>query len=320
MPSNPKSVFINEVKAGLSARPRHLSSKWFYDAVGDKLFQAIMAMPEYYLTSAERDIYQSCGRDLLEAIGDYPFDLIDLGAGDGSKTRFLIDTFISAGARFTYRPVDISANAIAQLSGRVAREWPDLSYAPLNDDYFAALDQLGEPDGDTVRLILFPGANIGNFNPEEAADFLRHLRQFLNPGDLLLTGFDLRKNPATILAAYNDPAGHTAAFNLNLLRRINNELGGDFELEQWRHWEAYDPLSGAARSYIVSLAEQRVAIGALGESYSFDAWEAISVEVSQKYGKREIEALALAAGFTHLRHFTDDRVLFSDSLWKVGSK
>lgn len=277
-----------------------------------------MGMPEYYLTDAELEIYQYCGPDLLEIIGDRPFDLIELGAGDGSKTRFLIDAFISSGARFTYRPIDISANAIAELSGRVIQEWPELSFAPINGDYFAALNQLGKADSDAVRLVLFPGANIGNFNQEEAADFLRHLRQFLTPGDLLLTGFDLRKDPATILAAYNDPAGHTAAFNLNLLRRINNELGANFDLKQWRHWETYDPLSGAARSYIVSLAEQTVTIDSLGESYAFDAWEAISVEVSQKYGKREIEALAVVSGFSHVRHFTDDQVLFSDSLWRVS--
>lgn len=317
MPSNINSVFAEEVKTGLSALPRHLSSKWFYDAAGDKLFQAIMAMPEYYLTDAEREIYQSCGPDLLKAIGGRSFDLIELGAGDGSKTRFLIDAFISAGAKFTYRPVDISANAIETLTDRVKKTWPDLAYAPLNDDYFAALKRLGKPEGDAVRLVLFPGANIGNFNQEEAADFLRHLREFLNPGDLLLTGFDLRKEPTTILAAYNDPAGHTAAFNLNLLRRINNELGGNFDLNAWKHWETYDPLSGAARSYLVSEGQQTVTISALAESYDFDAWEAISVEVSQKYGQKEIEALAASAGYIHLRHFTDGRVLFSDSLWRA---
>jgi dimethylhistidine N-methyltransferase len=317
MPSNTNPAFAEEIEVGLSASPRRLSSKWFYDATGDKLFQAIMAMPEYYLTDAEREIYQICGPDLLAEIGDRPFDLIELGAGDGSKTRYLIDAFLSAGADFTYRPVDISANALDQLTGRVKQSWPDLAYAPLNGDYFAALKELGQPAEGTVRLVLFPGANIGNFNQTAAAEFLLRLRKFLNPGDLLLTGFDLRKDPATILAAYNDPAGHTAAFNLNLLRRINNELGGDFDLSNWRHWETYDPLSGAARSYIVSETEQTVTIAALGTSYAFDAWEAISVEVSQKYGTREIEALATAAGYTHLRHFTDERVLFSDSLWRV---
>ncbi|TXF90874.1 L-histidine N(alpha)-methyltransferase [Neolewinella aurantiaca] len=317
MPSKINNVFAEEVKAGLSASPRHLSSKWFYDATGDELFQAIMAMPEYYLTDAEREVYQYCGPELLENIGDRPFDLIELGAGDGSKTRYLINDFIAAGANFTYRPIDISAHAVEELSRRVAAEWPQLDYSPLIGDYFAALNNLGEPDDDAVRLVLFPGANIGNFNQAEASGFLRHLHQFLRPGDLLLTGFDLRKDPAVILAAYNDPAGHTADFNLNLLRRINNELKADFDLQQWMHWETYDPLSGAARSYLVARADQTVAIGTLGKTFHFDAWEAISVEVSQKYSRREIEALAEKSGYTHVQHFTDDRVLFSDSLWKV---
>ena len=311
------TAFAEEVLASLATRPRSLSSKWFYDARGDKLFQDIMAMPEYYLTDCEREIYQKCGPELLKAIGDRPFDLIELGAGDGSKTQHLIDRFISYGAKFTYRPIDISANAIELLGNLVAMQWPNMPYAPLNDDYFAALDRLGKSDNGMGRLVLFPGANVGNFTQEQAADFLRHLHKFLRPGDLLLTGFDLKKNPDTILAAYNDEAGHTADFNLNLLRRINNDLGGDFNLLQWRHWESYNPLTGATRSFLVSRTDQEVPIRRLTQTFQFDAWEAISVEISQKYSKREIEALAEVSGFTHVRHFLDKREWFSDSLWRV---
>lgn len=311
------SLFAEEINQGLSHRPRHLSSKWFYDAAGDQLFQSIMAMPEYYLTDAEREIYQNCGPALLSALGDRPFDLIELGAGDGSKTQYLIDHFISAGANFTYRPIDISKNAIQLLGERVAVQWPNLPFSPINDDYFAALDQLESSVKAPSRLVLFPGANIGNFTPPEAEVFLKHLRSFLQSGDLLLTGFDLKKNPAIILAAYNDAAGHTAAFNLNLLRRINRELDADFNLLQWHHWESYDPASGAARSFLVSRTAQKVTVGVLNKSYSFDAWEAISVEISQKYSKREIEALARAAGFTHLQHLQDKQKWFSDSLWSA---
>lgn len=312
------TAFAEEVLAGLNTRPRHLSSKWFYDATGDKLFQHIMAMPEYYLTNSEKEIYQQCGPELLRAIGDRPFDLIELGAGDGSKTQYLIDGFIASGAKFTYRPIDISANAIELLGDLVRVQWPNLAYAPLNGDYFAALDRLGSTSNGTGRLVLFPGANIGNFSPKEAVGFLRHLREFLRPGDLMLTGFDLKKNPDTILAAYDDPAGHTADFNLNLLRRINTELGGDFNLLQWRHWESYNPLTGAARSFLVSRTDQKVTLRSLDQTFQFDAWEAISVEISQKYSKREIESLAEDAGFTHVRHFLDKKGLFSDSLWRVG--
>lgn len=317
MSTNKTTGFVEDVLHGLNTRPRHLSSKWFYDAAGDQLFQAIMAMPEYYLTDCEREIYQSAGPELLRAIGHQPFDLIELGAGDGSKTQYLIDHFLGAGAKFTYRPIDISKNAIQLLGKMVAIQWPNLPFAPLNDDYFAALDRLGSSGRELRRLVLFPGANIGNFTPEEAVGFLRHLRQFLRPGDLLLTGFDLKKNPETILAAYNDPTGHTAAFNLNLLRRINRELGGDFNLMQWRHWESYDPASGATRSYLVSRVAQKVSIGALNKTFSFDAWEAVSVEISQKYSKREIEKLAGNAGYTHLQHLSDKRKWFVDSLWRV---
>ncbi|MFT5998454.1 MAG: L-histidine N-alpha-methyltransferase [Neolewinella sp.] len=317
MTTTATSTFAEEINQGLSTRPRHLSSKWFYDANGDKLFQAIMAMPEYYLTDSEREIYQTCGPALLEAIGNRPFDLIELGAGDGSKTQYLIDHFIEAGANFTYRPIDISANAIKILGAMVAVQWPNLPFAPINDDYFAALDRLGSSNKETRRLVLFPGANIGNFTQPEAGGFLRHLKKFLRPGDLLLTGFDLKKDPDAILAAYNDPAGHTADFNLNLLRRINRELGGDFNLTQWRHWESYDPASGATRSFLVSRSEQDITIKALDKTFSFDAWEAISVEISQKYSKREIETLAQDAGFTHQSHFQDERGWFSDSLWLV---
>jgi dimethylhistidine N-methyltransferase len=311
------STFAEEINQGFSTRPRHLSSKWFYDTNGDKLFQAIMAMPEYYLTDSEREIYQTCGPALLKAIGNRPFDLIELGAGDGSKTQYLIDHFIEAGADFIYRPIDISTNAIKILGEMVAVQWPNMPFEPLNGDYFSALTRLGSSDKKTRRLVLFPGANIGNFTQSEAAGFLHHLKQFLRPGDLLLTGFDLKKNPDTILAAYNDAAGHTADFNLNLLRRINKELGGDFNLMQWRHWESYDPVSGAARSFLVSRTKQDVTVKALDKTFSFDAWEAVSVEISQKYSKRDIEALAEEAGFTHQRHFLDKKKWFSDSLWLV---
>jgi len=314
------TTFAAEILKDLTSRPRRLSSKWFYDTSGDKIFQDIMAMPEYYLTNCEREIYKKCGPDLLKAIGGQPFDLIELGAGDGTKTEHLIDRFIAYGAKFTYRPIDISANAIELLGQMVNVQWPNLPYAPLNDDYFAALDRLGNSNKGIRRLVLFPGANVGNFPQEQAADFLRHLRGFLRPGDLLLTGFDLKKNPDVILSAYNDKTGLTADFNLNLLRRINRELGGDFNLVQWRHWESYDPQTGAARSFLVSRTNQKVTIGALDRSFRFDAWEAVGVEVSQKYSKREIEALAGASGFTHIRHFLDKKEWFADSLWRVGEQ
>lgn len=311
------SAFAADVFEGLASNPRRLSSKWFYDERGDALFQQIMGMPEYYLTDCELEIFQTAGPELLNAIGNRSFDLIELGAGDGTKTQFLIEQFLAAGANFTYRPIDISAHAIEILGNLIRRRWPTLPFKPVQDDYFSALDRLGKSQGDHLRLVLFPGANIGNFAPEEAVQFLRHLRKFLREGDLLLVGFDLKKDPAIILAAYNDPAGYTAAFNLNLLRRINEELGADFQLDQWKHWETYNPVSGATRSYLVSLADQSVRLPDYGRQFRFDAWEPIEVEISQKYDRPEIEAMLQQAGFTFLRHLEDPRGYFSDALARV---
>ncbi|MTB49377.1 L-histidine N(alpha)-methyltransferase [Lewinella sp. W8] len=311
------SAFAADVFEGLASTPRRLSSKWFYDERGDALFQQIMGMPEYYLTDCELEIFQTAGPELLDAIGNRSFDLIELGAGDGTKTQFLIEQFLAAGANFTYRPIDISAHAIEILGNLIRRRWPTLPFKPVQDDYFSALDRLGKSQGDHLRLVLFPGANIGNFAPEEAVQFLRHLRKFLREDDLLLVGFDLKKDPAIILAAYNDPAGYTAAFNLNLLRRINEELGADFRLDQWKHWETYNPVSGATRSYLVSLADQSVRLPDYGRRFRFDVWEPIEVEISQKYNRPEIEAMLQQAGFTFLRHLEDSRGYFSDALARV---
>lgn len=311
------SPFAADVLDGLAASPRQLPSKWFYDERGDALFQQIMAMPEYYLTDCELEIFRQAGPELLRAIGGRDFDLIELGAGDGTKTQHLIEQFLAAGANFNYRPIDISAHALEILGDLIRRRWPTLPFRPVQDDYFSALDRLGKSQGDHLRLVLFPGANIGNFAPEEAIQFLRHLRGFLRPGDLLLVGFDLKKDPAVILEAYNDPAGYTAAFNLNLLHRINKELGANFRIEQWKHWETYDPVSGATRSYLVCTTEQTVHLPDYDRQFRFAAWEALQVEISQKYDRSGIELLLNQAGFSFLRHLEDRRGYFSDALARV---
>ncbi|OAV42757.1 L-histidine N(alpha)-methyltransferase [Lewinella sp. 4G2] len=313
------SAFATETLEGLRAKPKRLSSKWFYDDRGDKLFQAIMAMPEYYLTNCEREIFQSAAPDLLAQMRGQAFDLVELGAGDGSKTQFLIEHFIAEGADFTYRPIDISMHAIEMLGSLIDRRWPQLTFQPVQGEYLAALDRLGQGGADRRRLVLFPGANVGNFTVAEAATFMLQLGTYLRPGDLLLTGFDLKKDPAQILAAYNDPAGHTAAFNLNLLHRINRELGADFQTNAFRHWETYDPVSGAARSFIVTQGKQTVHLADLDETIEFEPFEAISVEVSQKYSRREIQELAAEANFRFIRNFEDSKGWFADSLWAVGA-
>jgi dimethylhistidine N-methyltransferase len=308
--------FAQDILAGLTSSPKKLPSKYFYDAAGDRLFQAIMATPEYYLTDAEFAVFRQNKADILAHFGDN-FEMVELGAGDGQKTRVLLEHFIEAEADFTYRPIDISGSVLQELQNELSQRWPELPVAPVRNDWFAALRDMDATAAHSHRVILFLGANIGNMERPAATHFLRTLHDSLDADDRVMIGFDLKKNPDRILAAYNDPAGNTAAFNLNLLYRINKELAADFHVDRFRHWQIYDPLTGACRSRIVSTVRQEVYIGKLDRRFSFDAWEAIEVEVSIKYSLAEIEQLATAAGFRVEQHFQDERGDFVDTLWRV---
>ena len=312
-----EGTFALDVEQGLSNYPKRLPSKYFYDAIGDQLFQDIMAMPEYYLTNCEFEIFSEQKANILEAIGDQPFELIELGAGDGTKTKILLEHFLAEQRDFTYRPIDISGNVLEQLMTACAQTFPQLEVAAVEGDYIEALCQIQEEDNPRRKVVLFLGGNIGNFPLPAAKAFLQELAQCLDEGDLLLTGFDLKKDPNIIQAAYDDPAGITAAFNLNLLHRINKELGGHFDLDTFFHWETYNPLNGEARSYIVSREEQTVKIDQLHLNVHFEAWEVIAVEVSAKYGERDIAELAQEVGFEIKANFTDQRRYFMDSLWEL---
>lgn len=310
------STFGRDVLEGLSAHPKRLPSKYFYDERGDKLFQQIMAMPEYYLTDCEREIFETQRGDLLKAIQSDPFELVELGAGDGTKTQVLIEHFLADKVDFVYRPIDISPNVLEQLQASCYHRWPNLSVDTLAGDYFVALEAM-QQNSSLRKVVLFLGGNIGNFYPDEATRFLEKLRSYLQPGDFLLIGIDLKKNPDVIIEAYDDPHGITAAFNLNLLERINRELGGNFDLNSFRHWESYNPITGETCSFLISEREQSVHIARLGRTFTFAAWEAIGVEVSLKYSQSEIEALAVHSGFEVVQHFTDRRAYFVDSLWQL---
>ncbi|MEM6378023.1 MAG: L-histidine N(alpha)-methyltransferase [Bacteroidota bacterium] len=311
------STFAQDILQGLRAQPKKLSSKYFYDKKGDVLFQQIMRMPEYYLTDCEYEILGKYKAEILELIGSQHFDLIELGAGDGLKTKLLLQHFVDQQADFTYRPIDISADVLEALEADIGVRWPNLDCQQMPGDYFAMLGELSR-FSESKKVILFLGSNIGNLTPTEANDFIRKVQEHMAPGDLLITGFDLKKDPKVILNAYSDPAGITAAFNLNLLERINSELGGNFDVSQFKHWETYNPITGATKSYIVRKVKQSVHIKALNQDFEFDAWEAIDVELSQKFSLAEIEALAQATGFEVVQHFTDQRNYFVDSVWQKG--
>jgi len=320
MPSSSKpkqSTFADDVLNGLSAMPKFLSSKYFYDDEGSRLFQEIMKLPEYYLTRAEFEIFSEQTREIFSAFnaGDSAFDLIELGAGDGTKTAVLIDYFLKQLANFTYMPVDISAEAQNALAENFRAKFPDLSIQIQTGDYFQILGNLQSNNG-RRKIILFLGSNIGNFRQEQAVSFFKSLRAVMNENDLLFIGFDLQKDPRVILKAYDDAQGITAAFNLNLLKRINRELGGNFDLENFSHYAIYRPTECAARSFLISRKEQTVRIEALNKSFDFEAWEPIFMEISQKYNLKMIEDLATQSGFSVKQNFFDSRNYYTDSLYK----
>lgn len=312
-----RNTFADDVLAGLSSTPKSLSSKYFYDDEGSRLFMEIMKLPEYYLTRAELEIFTDQTPDIFEAFrqGVGEFDLIELGAGDGTKTAVLIDHFLTQGLDFTYLPIDISQEALDVLSAKFRREFPDLVITPKTGDYFQILESLKNGSG-RRKILMFLGSNIGNFNREQSLDFFKQLRGVMNETDLLFTGFDLQKDPRVIIRAYDDPQGVTAAFNLNLLRRINRELGANFDVDKFSHYVVYRPVECAARSFMISREKQTVYIEALDRGFDFEQWEAVFMEISQKYSLSMIENLATESGFRIEKNFFDSQIFYTDSLWK----
>jgi L-histidine Nalpha-methyltransferase len=314
------SPFAKHVQEGLSARPRTLSSMYIYDTQGSSLFQEIMQMPDYYLTDAEYKILEQQSADialLLQTQAQQSLDLVEFGAGDGTKTQLLLSYLHEQAWSFRYVPIDISESALEGLSQTLHQRWPDISVEPIVGDYFESLQQLSKAQN-TARhhkLVLFLGSNVGNFSHTDAVDFFRHMHEVLNVGDQVLVGFDLKKDPQQILAAYHDPEGVTARFNQNVLARINRELGGNFDLSQFRYAPSYNPESGEVSAYQISLCDQEVYIESLDQTFAFKRWDTIHTEVSRKYSLETIEHFAATSGFETVAHFMDPNAYFVDSLW-----
>ena len=251
-----EKTFAEEVAEGLSASPKFLSSKYHYDDEGSRIFQEIMAMPEYYLTNCEMDIMKNRAIEIYEATGfKKHFNIIELGAGDGLKTKELIRNLLAVGADFTFVPIDISEEAINLLVKSMQTSLPELKMNPQVGDYFEVMDKV-ESEDDCPNLVLFLGSNIGNFRPEWAIDILQHMNDHMRSGDKLIVGFDLMKDPNLIRAAYDDSHGITARFNLNLLTRINRELGGNFNVNKFGFYSFYNPVNGDVRSFLFSKEQQ----------------------------------------------------------------
>ncbi|MAB56074.1 MAG: L-histidine N(alpha)-methyltransferase [Aequorivita sp.] len=300
--------FKKEVFEGLSAFPKYLSSKYFYDKKGDKLFQDIMAMPEYYLTGCEFQILSSHTETIGELFRDREngLDLIELGAGDGKKTKVLLKYMADYNFNFVYKPIDISENAVEMLSENLATEMPALRVDAEVGEYFEVLERL-KGFNKRKKVIMVLGSNIGNLKHPKAIEFFTKLKDAMLPDDLLFMGFDQKKNPQTILDAYNDEAGITAAFNKNILTRINRELGGNFDVDKFKHWEAYNPETGTAKSFLVATEAMQASIEKLGLTVNFEQWETIHTEISQKYDDKIVQWLAEQSGLEIETSFTDEK-------------
>jgi dimethylhistidine N-methyltransferase len=309
-------TFARDVFRGLSRSPKSLSSKYFYDAEGSRLFQRISELDEYYLTRCEAEILETHAAEIGDAVFPGPLRLVELGAGDGRKTEILLRRLLGAGLRFEYVPIDICRRSVLDLAASFGCRFDgSLRMRGIVAEYFDGLASLRsasrQPD-----LVLFLGSSVGNFSHAEARRFFRRLRESLRPGDFVLVGFDLKKDLEILRRAYNDAEGVTRLFNLNLLERINRELGGEFDCSRFAHYGPYNLRESCMESWLVSLKTQEVPIRALGRSFAFQAWEGIRVECSHKYDLSQIESFASAAGFRVQKHFFDRRSWFADSLWQ----
>lgn len=310
-------TFKNDVEKGLNTTPKTLPSKYFYDKKGDALFVEIMNLPEYYLTRCELDIFQNKTQQLIDKLQLRPnsyFELIELGAGDGLKTKELLRLLDSQNFKFDYLPIDISINSLKLLEQDLKKELPNVSVQTQQGDYFEVLASLKMSSA--PKIVLFLGSNIGNMTDEQAAQFIYNLGANLQAGDQLLLGVDLIKPKELVLAAYDDSKGITAQFNLNLLERINEELGGNFDLNYFKHQPEYNEEEGIAKSFIVSTIQQKVTIKAVGKTFEFAAAEKIHTEVSRKYNDGLIEKIIANTDFKITDKIMDSKNYFADYILK----
>ncbi|MFA9388345.1 MAG: L-histidine N(alpha)-methyltransferase [Prolixibacteraceae bacterium] len=310
------SELATDTLTGLTANPKFLFSKYFYDDEGSSIFQDIMQMPEYYLTDCEFEIFTTHRKQITKSFhqGDQAFDLIELGSGDGLKTKILLQFLVENSVPFNYIPIDISHKANIDLVNSLKNELPNLNVSAKTGDYFQEVKKLNGYSG-LRKVFLFLGSNIGNFSDAEINRFFTQLSKLCHKGDQLLIGFDLKKSPEVIMKAYSDSHGHTRRFNLNHLVRINKELNADFNPDQFEHQAIYDPQTGDAKSFLVSKVKQSVFIAELEQHIHFDKWEPIFMELSRKFDQQTIEKIATEHGFQVESQFTDQRDYFVNSLW-----
>ena len=313
--------FADDVRIGLTADTKFLPPKYFYDELGSLLFEAICHLPEYYLTRSESEILENDVEEIVSlAAGNDDVDcrLIELGSGSAEKTRYLIEGFLDRQAELHYIPIDISEESLEQSGNQISADYPGVKVTAYSGDYFSVLETLREtglPGGaDSRNVVLFLGSNIGNLDPDEARAFLGEIRKLLSPEDCLLLGADLKKDQDTLIAAYDDSLGVTAAFNRNVLVRINRELGGDFDICMFEHIAFYNDELSRIEMHLVSREPQTINIGDLNLKVSFDWRESIHTESSHKFDIEGISRMASGSGFRLRKSWFDREKRFSFNL------
>jgi L-histidine N-alpha-methyltransferase len=318
--------FSNDVAMCLASKNKYLSPKYLYDKVGSQLFEQICIQPEYYLTRTEASVLSKYAPVISKLLGNN-IHIIELGSGSSSKTAILLSHFSSQKKRIYYFPIDISSTILAESAQKLKSQFPKANIVGIASDYNMGIDRAAaeckvaekekKKNNDNIsytKLVLFLGSSIGNFELIEARSLLRSVRQRLNASDFLLVGFDLQKDESVLNAAYNDKAGITAKFNLNLLARINRELGGNFELGKFEHYAFYNHEQHRMEMHLISKIDQQLYIGALGKTFSLKKGESIHTENSYKYSLNQIAALAEDCGFGIEKNFTDKKRWFNLAL------
>lgn len=306
--------FRTDVRAGLTADPKWLLPKYLYDELGSQLFEAICLLPEYYLTRSEEEILSRYADEIVGQL-EGPIALLELGSGSATKTRNLIEALLRRQSELQFIPIDISASALEESSRVLLQSYQGLSVNALAGDYFSGLRALADETVEGRILALFLGSNIGNFDPQEALDFLRAVRGVLRPGGGLLLGADLRKEARVLELAYDDPLGVTSAFSLNLLNRLNREFDGDFQVGGFRHIANYNEIAGRVEIYLESLRDQTVTLRGLDLTLNFREGERVHTENSHKYDLDGLREMAAATGFKLERTWFDEAKLFSSNLF-----
>lgn len=313
-PSRPVPSLAEDAREGLASVPRSLPPKYFYDDCGSRLFDRICDTPEYYPTRTEDALLAEHARAVIAAT--LPEHIIELGSGTSRKTRHLLDACEAEGVVSTYWPFDVCEGMLRESGDRLLEDYPWLTVEALVGDYLAGLDHFPDPRG--RRLFVFLGGTIGNFEPARAQAFLAELRHRLRPGDALLLGTDRVKDPAVLHAAYNDAAGITAQFNLNVLAVLNRELEADFVLDAFEHRAEYNTVEQQIEMYLVAGEDQQVRLGTLGLDLELSRGERILTEISRKFTPKGLSSLLGEAGFVIERHFTPESEYFSLTLAVPG--